>query len=151
MPFFRRKQKPPIVVPPAPAAVTEVLQRRAGEILSNLHRYREHEFEALLSEVENGHIERARFLLLSLGDLVEQAYIEPILQQIQAEVAASRASMSEALEENPHALRILLRSGNRQEAIELYQKRTGVDWQTALDAIKDLERKLAEEDAASAG
>lgn len=149
MPFFRRKQKPPVVVPPEPAAVTEVLQRRAGEILYNLRRYRPREFETLLSEVEHGHIERARLLLLSLGDLVEQAYIEPILQQLQAEVATSRASMSEALEENPRALRILLRSGNRQEAIELYQKRTGVDWQMALDAIKDLERRLTEEDEAS--
>jgi len=151
MPFFRRTKSSQIPVSPAMhSAVEEVLQRRAREILSALQKYHSREFEALLSDVENGYVERARLTLRGLDGTVEQAYIEPVLQQLQAMVAASRVSIDGVLEENPDALRILLRSGNRQEAIELYQKRTGVGWQAALDAIKDLERKLAEENAASA-
>jgi hypothetical protein len=124
------------------AAVEQTMERRAKEILYSLRKYRSREFEALLSDVENGYIERARLTLRGLGETVEQAYIEPVLQQLQAEVADSRAS---ALEEHPDALRLLLRSGNRHEAIELYQRQTGVDWQAALDAIKDMERKLDEQ------
>jgi hypothetical protein len=151
MPFFRRKitSQPP-VSPAMHLTVEEALQRRAREILYALRKYRSREFEALLDAIENGYVERARQTLRELDGTVEQAYIEPVLQQLQAEVAASRSSRDEALEGNPNALRILLRSGNRQEAIEFYQKRTGVSWQAALDAIKDVERKLAEEGSASA-
>ncbi len=151
MPFFRRKNSSqPPVSPAMHLAVEEALQRRAREILYALRKYRSREFEALLDAIENGYVERARQTLRELGETVEQAYIEPVLQELQAEAAASRSSRDEALEENPNALRILLRSGNRQEAIEFYQQRTGVSWQAALDAIKDLERKLAQEGSASA-
>jgi hypothetical protein len=152
MSFFRRKKSSPAPLSSgAHETLEEIMQRRARGILSDLQRYRPREFEALLSDVENGHIERARLTLRGLEGTVEQAYIEPVLQQLQAGAAASRSSTDEELEENPNVLRILLRSGNRQGAIELYQKRTGVSWQAALDAIKDLERKLAEEEAASNG
>jgi hypothetical protein len=150
MPFFRRKKSSPAPLSSgAHETLEETMQRRARGILSDLQRYRPREFEALLNDVENGHIERARLTLRGLEGTVEQAYIEPILQQLQAGTAASRSSTGEGLEENPNALRILLRSGNRQEAIEFYQKRTGVSWQAALDAIKDLERRQVEEDAGS--
>jgi hypothetical protein len=151
MPFFRRKKSSqPPVSPARHLAVEEALQRRAREILYALRKYRPREFEALLDALEHGYVERARQTLRELDGTVEQAYIEPVLQQLQAEVATSRSSRDEALEGNPNALRMLLRSGNRQEAIEFYQKRTGASWQAALDAIKDVERKLAEEGSASA-
>jgi hypothetical protein len=71
-----------------------------------------------------------------------QAVVEAALQELEAQMATARDSQVAALEEHPHALTILLRSGNRQEAIELYQRRSGVSWQAALNAIKELERTL---------
>ena len=78
---------------------------------------------------------------------MDEGYIDPILQELQTQQPVSQISTREALEDNPDALRILLRSGNRVEAIELYQRQNGGSWRAALDAIKDLERKLAEEGA----
>jgi hypothetical protein len=45
-------------------------------------------------------------------------------------------------DENPDAVRILLRSDNKAEAIELYHDRTGVSWQEAKEAVDRMERDI---------
>src|SRR5207247_3562253 len=72
-------------------------------------------------------------------------YVDLVLQQLTAQVTESRVSFWETLKENPDVLRILIRSGNRSEAIELYHERTGEDWQASLDFIKSLEKILEAE------
>jgi hypothetical protein len=143
MSFFRRKKASSASVPsPSLEDINRTLQRRANEFISTLQQHYPRQFEKLLSEVETGDLARAKLTLRELGSIVDEGYIDPILQELQTQVAASQASTREALEDNPNALSILIRSGNRVEAIELYQKQTGESWQAALDAIKDLERKL---------
>ena len=86
MPFFRRKKtSQPPVSPAMHLAVEEALQCRAREILYALRKYRSREFEALLDAIENGYVERARQTLHELDGTVEQAFIEPVLQQLQLE------------------------------------------------------------------
>jgi hypothetical protein len=149
MPFYK-KAKPTIPAASsvqAPETGEEIMQRRAKQLLSTLQQYYARDYARLLAQVESGDMARARLTLRALsGTIIDEAYIDPILQVLQTQGAAAQFSRQEALEENPDALRMFLRAGNRQEAIELYQQRTGVDWQTALDAIKDLEQKLAQEE-----
>lgn len=146
MPFFRRQKAPPATVPsPSSEDRNKLLQRRANEFISTLQQHYPREFEKLLSEVENGDLARARLTLRELGSIVDEGYIDPLLQELQKRIGGYQVSTREALEDNPNALSILIRSGNRAEAIELYQRQTGGSWQAALDAIKGLERKLKED------
>jgi hypothetical protein len=123
------------------------MNRRASEYLRTLQLHYPRDYERILNEVEHGDLARAKLTLRSLGSIVDEGYIESIISELQIQVASARLSYQEALHENPDALKILLLSGNRSEAIELYQQRTGVDWPEALAAIKDLERELASEDS----
>ncbi|WP_027084516.1 hypothetical protein [Cohnella panacarvi] len=147
MPLFRRS-KPESASSAQPAETREqTLLRRAREYLRTLQTHYPSEYERVLSEVEQGDLARVKITLRSLGSIVDEGYIESMISEVQTRVSSARLSYQNALDENPDVLRILLRSGNRSEAIELYQHRTGVDWPEALAAIKDLERELAAEDA----
>lgn len=148
MPFFKKAKTPPVSNPAHLAETREqIMQRRARDVIRTLQNHSPRAFEKLLSEVEQGDYTQARLTLRGLASIVDEGYIEPVLQVLETQSTSSHQTSQQALQEHPDALRILLRSGNRPEAIELYQKRTGVDWQTALAAIKDLEQKLAEGEA----
>jgi hypothetical protein len=67
-----------------------------------------------------------------LSGLVGEGYVDLVLQHLTAQVSESHVSVWETVQENPDALGILIRSGNRSEAIELYHERTGEDWQASL-------------------
>src|SRR6266700_5077761 len=118
-------------------------QNHVKEIIYSLQRYYPRVYEQVLSEVESGGFERAKRILRGMSGL--EGYVDLVLQQLTAQVTESRDSFWETLKENPDALRILIRSGNRSEAIELYHERTGEDWQASLDFIKSLEQKLEAE------
>jgi len=93
MPFFRRAKASPASVPSTPPdAVSKTLQRRANEFISTLQQHYPHQFEKLLSEVENGDLARAKLTLSELGSIVDEGYIDPILQELQTQVAAFRGS-----------------------------------------------------------
>lgn len=148
MPFFRRPKPASVSASSQPTETREqIFQRRARDYIRTLQQQYSRDYERLLKEVESGDLARARLTLRSLSSVVDEGYIEPVLKEMQDQITAARLSNQNALDENPNALSILLRSGNRSEAIELYQRRTGVDWPAALAAIKDLEQKLAAEDA----
>lgn len=148
MPFFKRPVSSTVSKLSISAETPEeIMLRRARGFISTLQEHYPSTFAKLAREAEIGDLVGAALTLRGLSSIVDEAYIELVLQELQTQVAASRLSSQEALEDNPNALRIMLRSGNRSEAIALYQKRTGVDWQAALDAIKDLEQTLAREDA----
>ena len=118
-------------------------QNHVKEIIYSLQRYYPRVYEQVLSEVESGGFDRAKRILRGMSGL--EGYVDLVLQQLTAQVTESRDSFWETLKENPDALRILIRSGNRSEAIELYHERTGEDWQASLDFIKSLEKKLEAE------
>ena len=117
-------------------------QKHVKEIIYSLQRYYPRVYEQVLSEVESGEFDRAKRILHGMSGLVGEGYADLVLQQLTAQVTESHVSFWETLKENPDALRILIRSGNRSEAIELYHERTGEDWQASLDFIKSLEQKL---------
>jgi len=112
------------------------------EIVHSLQRDYPRVYEQVLREVESGEFERAKQLLHGMSG---ESSIDLVLEHLTAQVTESRVSWWETLKENPDALRILIRSGNRSEAIELYHERTGEDWQASLDFIKSLEKQLEAE------
>jgi hypothetical protein len=115
------------------------------EIIYSLQRDYPRAYEQVLREVESGEVGRAKQLLHGMSGLVGEGYVDLVLEQLTAQVTESHISWWETLQENPDALRILIRSGNRSEAIELYHERTGEAWQASLDFIKSLEQKLEAE------
>jgi len=94
MSLFQRKKAPSASVPSL-EDTNRILQRRANEFISTLQHHYPHQFEKLLSEVENGDLARARGTLRELGSIVDEGYIDPILQQLQIQVAASQISPGE--------------------------------------------------------
>jgi len=120
-------------------------QNHVKEIIYSLQRYYPRAYEQVLSEVESGGCDRAKRILQGMSGLVGEGYVDLVLEHLTAQVTESRVSLWEMLKENPDALRILIRSGNRSEAIELYHERTGEDWQASLDCIKSLEKQLEAE------
>lgn len=120
-------------------------QNHVKEIIYSLQRTYPRVYEQVLSEVESGGFDRAKRILHGMSGLVGEGYVDLVLLQLTTQVTESHASFWETLSENPDALRILIRSGNRSEAIELYHERTGEDWQASLDFIKSLEQKLEAE------
>jgi len=122
-----------------------MMQNHVKEIIYSLQRYYPRAYEQVLSEVESGEFDRAKRILHGMSGLIGEGYADLVLQQLTAQVTESHVSFWETLKENPDALRILIRSGNRSEAIELYHERTGEDWQASLDFIKSLEQKLEAE------
>jgi hypothetical protein len=125
-------------------------QNHVKEIIYSLQRDYPRVYEQVLREVESGGFERAQRLLHGMSGLVAEGDVDLVLEHLTAQVTESHISFWETLKENPDALSILLRSGNRSEAIELYHERTGEDWQASLDFIKSLEKQLEAEDAIAA-
>src|SRR6266568_8584735 len=91
-------------------------QNQVKEIIYSLRRYYPRAYEQVLSEVESGGFDRAKQILHGMSGLVGEGYVDLVLQQLTAQVTESRVSFWETLKENPDALRILIRSGNRSEA-----------------------------------
>src|SRR6266568_9231392 len=120
-------------------------QNHVKEIIYSLQRYYPRAYEQVLSEVESGEFDRAKRILHGMSGLVGEGSVDLVLEHLTAQVSESHVSVWETLQENPDALRILIRSGNRSEAIELYHERTGEDWQASLDFIKNLEQNLEAE------
>ena len=84
MPFFRRQKSSSTSVSMTSSEDTnKILQRRANEFIGTLQRHYPREYEKLLSEVEGGDLARARLTLRELGSVVDEGYIEPILQELQ--------------------------------------------------------------------
>lgn len=84
MPFFQRKKALSASVPSTPSEeANKILQRRAKEFIATLRQHYPHEFERLLEEVEGGDLVRAKLILRELGSVVDEGYIEPILQEFQ--------------------------------------------------------------------
>lgn len=125
------------------------MHNRLDEMAHAIRRYYPREFESLMREIEYGQRERARQLLRSMSTFIEEGYSEALIQHLATQMEASSTSAREALRDNPDALRILLRSGNKSEAIEFYHERTGEDWQACLHFINALEKNLEAEAAAA--
>lgn len=125
--------------------LSHMMQNHVNEINFSLQRDYPRVYEQVLSAIESGGFDRAKRILLGMSGLVGEGYVDLILQHLTAQVTELHVSLWETLKENPDALRILIRSGNRSEAIELYQERTGEDWQASLDFIKSLEKQLEAE------
>jgi hypothetical protein len=86
MPFFRRTKSSSTSVPSTSAETLEqTMQRRAKEFILTLQRHYPREFAKLLHEVENGDLARATLTLRELGSIVDEGYIDPILQQLQTQ------------------------------------------------------------------
>ena len=120
-----------------------ILQQGAMEHLRTIRLRFPEQYEQLLRAVEAGDIQRARLGLRSLSKLYEEAYVEPMLAELRTQLAEANFVYQDALASHPEGIQILLRSGNRSEAVELYQAQTGVSWSEALAAIQELERQLA--------
>ena len=63
----------------------QTMQRRAKDYIATLQRHYPEEFESLLSAVEQNDLSRAKLILRGLSDIVDEGYIDPILQQLQAQ------------------------------------------------------------------
>ena len=73
-----------------PAETTEeIMRRRARGFITTLREHRPREFAQLLGEIEQGDLARARLTLRGLASIVDEGYIDPVLQQ---QVADSRLS-----------------------------------------------------------
>jgi hypothetical protein len=70
----------------------EIMQRRARGFITTVREQRPREFAQLLGELEQGDLARARLTLRELASIVDEGYIEPVLQQLQAQGADSRLS-----------------------------------------------------------
>ena len=86
MSFFRRKKSSNASLPSASSeTVQETMQRRANEYIATLQHHYPREFAKLLGEVEQGDLIRAKLTLRELGSIVDEGYIDPILQQLQTQ------------------------------------------------------------------
>jgi len=86
--FFRRQAKSPKSSQPslAPESLQETMQRRAQGDLATLQQHYPREFAKLFSEVGQGDLARARLTLRELGSIVDEGYIEAILELLQAQL-----------------------------------------------------------------
>jgi len=84
--FFRRQAKSPKNPQPSPSAesLQETMQRRARGYITTLQQHYPHEFAKLSSEVGQGDLAHARLTLRTLGSIVDEGYIETILELLQA-------------------------------------------------------------------
>jgi hypothetical protein len=80
--FFRQKKSSAASVPSSETS-EEIMQRRANGFIATLQQHYPREFEKLLSQVRNGDLARAKLTLRGLGSIVDEGYIDPILQQLQ--------------------------------------------------------------------
>ncbi len=117
---------------------------RAQEIIHQLQNSKR--FGEIIHQLEAHNTPGAIRIIQEIGHL-EYAYAEIVANQLAQDILASHLSAKEALYENPNALRILIRSDNKAEAIELYHDQTGVSWQEAKNAIDRLEIELQKESA----
>jgi hypothetical protein len=91
MSFFRRPKSSQAANPSQPAETrAEIMQRRAREYIRTLQNSYPREYERLLSEVENDDLAQAQLTLRGLGSIVDEGYLEPVLQEMQEQVTAAR-------------------------------------------------------------
>ena len=136
--IFRHLIRSSMQVPPMSFAERdEHLKQRRAEIIQQLQGYSR--FEELTRHIEKGNKDEAVRIVRESGQ-VEWGEVEAVVTQLEKDVRNSHASAMQALYENPDAVRILLRSNNKAEAIELYHDRTGVSWQEAKETVDRMER-----------
>ena len=85
--FFKRRTKSSETNLPTTSSETiqETMQRRAKEYISTLQYHYPREYEKLVSEVENGDLARAKLTLRGLASIMDEGYIDPIIQQLQTQ------------------------------------------------------------------
>lgn len=81
MPFFNKKKPSPSSHPTETRE--EIMQRRAREYIKTLQKHAPRAFEELLSDVEQGNDAHARLTLRGLASIIDEGYIDPILQEFQ--------------------------------------------------------------------
>jgi hypothetical protein len=96
MSFFRRT-KSAAGSSSSAETVNETMRRRADGFIATLQQHRPQEFEKLLREISQGDLTRARLTLRELSSIVDEGYIDPVLQQLQIRVAASQTSNEQTL------------------------------------------------------
>jgi len=86
--FFRRKTTSPKSSQPSQSAESfrETMQRRAQGYITTLQHHYPREFAKLFSEVRQGDLARARLTLRELSSVVDEGYIEAILELLQTQV-----------------------------------------------------------------
>ncbi len=84
MPFFK-KAKPSPASNSSHSAETreEIMQRRAREYIKTLQNHYPRAYEELLSEVKQGDYARAKLMMRGLADIIDEGYIDAILQELQ--------------------------------------------------------------------
>lgn len=90
MSFLKRSKASPSSHPTE--TTEEIMQRRARGFITTLREHRPREFAQLLGEIEQGDLAHARLTLRELASIVDEGYIDPVLQQLQQQVADSRLS-----------------------------------------------------------
>ena len=84
MPFFKKNKSSFVSHSSHPAETREeIMQRRAREYITTLQKHAPRAFEGLLSDVEQGNDAHARLTLRGLVDIIDEGYIDPILQELQ--------------------------------------------------------------------
>jgi ribosomal protein L7/L12 len=104
-------------------------------------------FEEFTHKIEGGDKYGAMKLLREDGR-IEQGEVEAVVDQLTKNMRASQLATNQALYTNPNAIKLLLRSDNKAEAIKLYHVQMGVGWQEAKEAVDRLEMELKKEQAA---
>ena len=86
--FFRRQKTSPKNSQPSRSveSLQETMQRRAQGYIETLQHHYPREFAKLFSEVGQGDLARARLTLRELGSVVDEGYIEAILELLQAQM-----------------------------------------------------------------
>ncbi|HLJ32495.1 MAG TPA: hypothetical protein VKU38_02540 [Ktedonobacteraceae bacterium] len=85
--FFQRRKKPAKASLPSTSSETvqETMQRRAKDYIATLQQHYPREFAKLLNAVEHNDLPRAKLILRELSSVVDEGYIDPILQQLQTQ------------------------------------------------------------------
>lgn len=93
MSFLKRSKASASSSPSGPSETTEeIMRRRARGFITTLREQRPREFGQLVSEIEKGDLARAQLTLRGLASIVDEGYIDSVLQQLQEQVADSRLS-----------------------------------------------------------
>lgn len=83
MPFFKKRSSS-MSDPSRPAETKEeIMQRRARGFIETLQKHYPRDFAKLTREVQGGDLASARLTLRGLSGIVDEGYIEPVIQQLQ--------------------------------------------------------------------
>lgn len=85
--FFQRRKKSTNASFPSTSSETvqETMQRRAKDYIATLQQHYPRDFAKLLSAVEHNDLSHAKLILRELGSIVDEGYIDPVIQQLQTQ------------------------------------------------------------------